>query len=156
MQVKLRDPAETDAMVERLQNGTVRRLGSDKYYVPGSVLQAAVNTANPLAYGVPEKVDVFFSNSPTFRLKPEAVLKGVHPVAWFASAEPLRSGWAWGQSYLEGGVAIIEAGLGKGKVLLYGPEVVFRGQPHATFKFLFNGIYYGSAQPVDMGKSAQP
>jgi radical SAM superfamily enzyme YgiQ (UPF0313 family) len=30
-------------------------------------------------------------------------------------------------------------------VVLYGPEVTFRGQPHSTFKFLFNGIVYGSA-----------
>jgi hypothetical protein len=141
--------------VERLPNGTLRRLGPEKYYVPGSVLQAAVDVENPLAYGVPDKVDVFFSNSPTFKLKPDAGLKRTFPVAWFASAEPLRSGWAWGQSYLDGGVAVVESALGKGKVFLYGPEVVFRGQPHATFKFLFNGIYYGTAQPVDLGH-AQP
>jgi hypothetical protein len=24
---------------------------------------------------------------------------------------------------------------------MFGPEIVFRGQPHGTFKFLFNGIY---------------
>jgi len=26
---------------------------------------------------------------------------------------------------------------------LFGPKIVERGQPHGTFKFLFNGIYYG-------------
>ena len=62
--------------------------------------------------------------------------------------EPLRSGWAWGQHYLEGGLAGIEASLGKGKVFLFGPEITFRYQPHGTFKFLFNGIYYGSSTPV--------
>ena len=35
--------------------------------------------------------------------------KGVKPVAWFDSATPLRSGWAWGQHYLEGGVPVVEA-----------------------------------------------
>ena len=35
----------------------------------------------------------------------------------------------------------IEASYGKGKVYLFGPEITFRGQPHGTFKFLFNGIY---------------
>jgi hypothetical protein len=68
-------------------------------------------------------------------------MRGVKTVAWFASKEPLRSGWAWGQHYLEGGAAAIEAALGKGKVLLFGPEITFRAQPHGTFKFLFNGIY---------------
>jgi hypothetical protein len=30
-------------------------------------------------------------------------------------------------------------------VLVFGPEVTFRAQSHGTFKFLFNGIYYGKA-----------
>jgi hypothetical protein len=44
-----------------------------------------------------------------------------------------------------------EATVGKGRVFLFGPEITFRGQPHGTFKFLFNGIYYGSATPVNLG-----
>ena len=35
--------------------------------------------------------------------------------------------------------------VGKGHVVLFGNEVNWRGQPHGTFKLLFNGIYYGSA-----------
>ena len=31
-----------------------------------------------------------------------------------------------------------------GRVVLFGPEIVWRGQPHGTFKFLFNGIYYAN------------
>ena len=67
------------------------------------------------------------------------------PVAWFADATPLRSGWAWGQHYLNGAVAVAEAQVGKGRLFLFGPEITFRAQPHGTFKFLFNGIYYGPA-----------
>jgi hypothetical protein len=36
--------------------------------------------------------------------------------------------------------------VGQGKVVLLGPEVAFRAQPHATFKLLFNSLYYGSAK----------
>ena len=63
---------------------------------------------------------------------------------------PLRSGWAWGQEHLDGGLAIVDAPVGKGRLALFGPQVLFRGQPHGTFKFLFNGIYAPSsqAQPV--------
>ena len=50
-----------------------------------------------------------------------------------------------GQQYLDQAVEIIEAPLGKGHVVLFGPEVMWRAQPHGTFKLLFNGIYYGSA-----------
>ena len=136
-------------LVEKLADGTEKPLGREKFFVPGSVLQARVDTANPLAYGMLERVDVFYNNNPVFRLKPESSLKDVHPVAWFESDKPLRSGWAWGQHYLEGGVAVLEAKIGKGKLFLFGPEIIFRGQPHGTFKFLFNGIYYGNAASVN-------
>ena len=84
---------------------------------------------------------VFFDSSPAFRLAPDAPARGVRAVAWFGTASPLKSGWAWGQHYLDQAVQIVDAPLGKGRVILYGPEVAWRGQPHATFKFLFNGIF---------------
>ncbi len=97
---------------------------------------------------MPKQVDVMFDSSPVLHLAPDASLRGVRPVAWFDNKAPLRSGWAWGQHYLEGGLAGVEATLGKGRVFLFGPEITFRYQPHGTFKFLFNGIYYGTSTPV--------
>ena len=76
----------------------------------------------------------------------------MRPVAWFENNTPLRSGWAWGQGYLKDSVAVIDASVGKGKLFLYGPEVLFRSQPHGTFKFLFNGIYYGRSETVNLNQ----
>jgi len=128
--------------------GTSRALTPEQYYVPGSVLRVSVDNTTPLGYGFEPEVDVFFDNSPVFRLGAEASSRGVRRVAWFSSASPLRSGWAWGQRYLENGVTAVDAPLGRGRVLLFGPEVNFRAQSHGTFKFLFNAIYYSTAQPV--------
>jgi hypothetical protein len=125
-------------------------LPQEKFYVPGSLLKIAVDNTNPLAYGMPDKVDVFFDSSPVFKLGPDAAQKRTSAVGWFAGPETLDSGWAWGQQYLDGGTAIAEASVGEGKVVLLGPEVAFRAQPHATFKFLFNGLYLGSAQSADL------
>lgn len=130
-----------NALVERLANGTERPLTRDKYYIPGSILEVAVNNRHPLAYGLPERVNVMFDNSPVFRLKPE--VSPVTPVAWFASGSPLQSGWAWGQHYLQDGTVVAEAVVGKGRLLMFGPEIAFRAQPHGTFKLLFNGLLYG-------------
>jgi hypothetical protein len=135
-------------LVERGPDGASRPVPSERFYVPGSVLTAAVDTTLPAAHGVTNPVDVFYDNSPLFRLDPEAALKGVRPIAWFATATPLRSGWAYGQSYLEGGILGIEAPVGRGRLLLYTPEITFRGQPHGTFKFLFNGIYLAGQPPA--------
>jgi len=142
----------SDHLVE-INNGTERSLPRDKYYIPGSILQVAVDNTSPLAYGFEKTVDVMFDNSPVLHLGPSAVMNGVRPVAWFAGKESLRSGWAWGQHYLEDGVAAAEAKVGKGKVFLLGPEITFRAQPHGTFKFLFNSIYYGTSTTSAAGTS---
>ncbi len=131
-------------LIERSPDGRTQPLPVEKFYVPGSILRATVDTSAPVAHGISNPVDVFFDNSPVFTLNPDATLKGVRPVAWFDSATPLRSGWAFGQGYLEGGVEVVEAAVGKGKLFLFAPEITFRGQPAGTFKFLFNGIYLGA------------
>ncbi len=137
-------------LVEINPDGTVTPLRSDKLYVPGSILKAKVDTNHPLAHGMPEEVDVFFDNTPCFELLPDAVLKGVRPVAWFGNEKLLRSGWAWGEKYLHRTVQVVEAAVGKGKLFLFGPEITFRGQPHGTFKFLFNAIHYGGAESTKL------
>jgi hypothetical protein len=123
-------------------------LTPDKYFVPGSVLEVRVDNSQPLAYGMKDRVDVFFNNSPVFRLRPDAQSSGVTPVAWFDSDDPLRSGWSWGEHRLNGGVAIAQAKIGSGSLYLFGPEILNRAQPHGTFKFFFNGVFLAGAERV--------
>jgi len=111
------------------------------FYAPSSVLRARVDTSHPVAAGMKEQTDVFFDNSPVWRLAPDAGAEGVRPIAWFDTPAPLRSGWAWGQSYLDKGVIALEARVGRGRVLLFGAEILQRAQPYGTFKLLFNGVY---------------
>ena len=138
----------SNAMVELQADGTERPLGSDKYYIPGSVMRVKVDNTVPIAYGVSEDLDIIFGNNPVFRLQPNAGSKGVKSVSWFPNGETLRSGWAWGQHYLNGGTSIVEAKVGKGNLFLFGSEITYRAQPHGSFKFLFNGIYYSGATSV--------
>ncbi len=135
-----------NALVETV-NGVTRELPREKYYVPGSILEARIDNTQPLAFGMDSRALVFYDESPAFRLRPEAMGKGVTPIAWYDSATPLRSGWAWGQQYLDQAVSIVEASVGKGHVVLFGNEVLWRAQPHGTFKMFFNSLYYGSATP---------
>jgi hypothetical protein len=129
-----------NALVEA-EGGTFVPLSREKFYIPGSVLRVSVDTSHPLSRGMSAQTDVFFDQSPVFELDADAALRGVRPVAWFDNAAPLRSGWAWGQHYLDGAVAVAEATVGKGRLVLFGPEILFRAQPHGTFKWLFNGLY---------------
>jgi hypothetical protein len=126
----------TDHLVE---NG--QPLPRAKFFVPGSVLSVRVATGKPLTDGLPERVDVFFDESPVFRITNGSADPSITPLAWFDSPAPLRSGWAWGQHYLDKGVVALEARVGRGRVVLFGPEILHRAQPHGTFKFLFNALY---------------
>jgi hypothetical protein len=105
-----------------------------EYYVPSSVLRMRVEPSW-LTRGYEEYVDVMFDNSPVYKLK-----EGATRIAWFDSASPLRSGWALGQDKLKDATAVALCPLGKGEVVLIGPEVNFRAQSDAGFKLLFNAL----------------
>jgi len=130
-----------NALVEMVA-GKEKPLPGEKFYIPGSVMQVDVDNNYAPNWGMSNKADVYFSASPVFKLAPEAIAqKEVTPLAWYASATTLRSGWAFGQAYLQDGVAAFEANVGKGKLFVYGPEITFRGQTHGTYKMLFNQLY---------------
>jgi hypothetical protein len=106
------------------------------FFAPGSVLQVKLDTSHPLALGMKEHADVIFYSSPVWKIE------GGSRLAWYDTATPLRSGWAWGQEALEGGTAMATFDVGDGRLVLFGPEIAFRAQPHGTFKLLFNALYW--------------
>ena len=135
-------------MSNHMVDGEGDKLKKSEYNVRSSILQVKMDNSRPLAWGMNERVDILFSNSPVFRFKPDADKMGITPVAWFDSDKPLRSGWAWGQDRLYGGTVIAEAAVGKGQLYLFGPEILFRAQSHGTYKLFFNGLYLSTANNV--------
>ena len=130
-----------NALVEMVA-GKEKTLPGEKFYIPGSVMQVTLDNDYKANWGMNKNADVYFSASPVFKLLPDAIArKEVVPLAWYASDKTLRSGWAFGQSYLQDGVAAFEAKVGNGKLWVYGPEITFRGQTHSTYKMLFNQLY---------------
>ena len=135
-------------MSDHLVGSDGQPLRSEEYYVPGSVLDLRVDGSHPLAAGIGDRANVLFSRSPVFSLDGGAA--GVTPIGWFDTDTPLRSGWAWGQHHLQGGVSVADARLGEGRLFLFAPKITFRAQSHGTFPFLFNGIHYGAAREVTL------
>jgi hypothetical protein len=122
-----------------LANG--RPLPNTEFYIPGSVLRMTL-ADGPLTVGYAEKsLDVMFDDSPAF-LMPTS--PDVEVVGSWTEDRPLRSGWAWGQDKLKGLAAILDVKYGDGRVVLYGPEVNFRGQSHGSFKLIFNALLRSS------------
>jgi hypothetical protein len=138
-------------IINALTDSSGRPLPRSRFYVPGSILQVHVDTTAALAQGVRPTTDFYFDNSPAFTLLPGAESRGVRKIAWIEDPAPLRSGWAWGQEYLNGVTEVLQARVGKGMLVLYGADPYFRSQPHGTFKLLFNGLLYRT----DLGEQGQ-
>jgi hypothetical protein len=113
------------------------------FYIPGSLLRVRVDAANPVGYGMPEQAAAFFVNSPAFALSRPGAGR---VVASYPDRDLLMSGWMLGERVLAGQAAVVEAPLDKGRVVLLGFRTEHRGQPHGTFKLLFNAILLGSSE----------
>jgi hypothetical protein len=65
--------------------------------------------------------------------------------AHFPEKDVLYSGWLLGESKIARKAALVEESVGKGRVVLFAFRPQFRGQPHATFKVLFNALLLPSS-----------
>ncbi|RDE06989.1 M14 family metallopeptidase [Sphingomonas aracearum] len=140
--------------LSRAVDGEAKPLEPRSFYIPGSILRARVDNSQPLGFGLPGNVDMFFNQSQTFM--PAAGQGRVRPVSWFDGRDLLRSGWAIGQERLAGTTAVADVDVGKGKLFLLGPEVAQRAQSYGTFKFLFNALLYGGARRQEAVPAAAP
>ncbi len=121
-----------------VENG-VRGLNRREFFIPGSILEVLNDNSHPIAYGFERGTALFYRTSPAF------VAHEGHCVVKYPT-ETLLSGWSTGDQHLIDKAAIVDVPFGKGKVILIGFPVVYRGQSHGTFRYLFNAIYYGSAK----------
>lgn len=114
---------------------------------PGSILRMEFDSNYPVAYGMLEEAPAIFNRSPAFSLLPSFEGKKASVViAKYPDGGLLMSGYLKGEKYLLNKASAVEVPLAKGKVILLGFGVQNRGQPHGTFKLLFNSLYYGSAE----------
>jgi hypothetical protein len=130
---------------------------NDRFFVPGTLLRLEVDTAHPLSWGMQADATGFFARSPAFQVGREPSRwerqRGIEPAppddvtiaARWAASDLLQSGWMLGGSVLEGTAAVVEARVGAGRVVLLGLRSHHRGQPHGTFKLLFNAILRGAS-----------
>jgi hypothetical protein len=131
-----------------------------EFYCPGSLLRLKIDTAQPLMAGMPAEQAAFFVNGRAFDLGARGggrggdgsdaagsarVPAGVRVLARYADTDLLMSGWINGGNRIAGKAAAVDVTLGRGRVVLTGFGVAFRGQPHGTFKFLFNPILESAA-----------
>jgi len=112
---------------------------SEDFYAPGSIFRLELDASHPIARGMPASSIAWFENSPTFDVLDSARVRviGRYPAN---PDEVLLSGWALGPDRVAGKAALVEARMGRGRVILFGFRPQYRGQTLATFPLLFNAI----------------
>ncbi len=143
----------TAAVIERFAlpvRNVLHGLTDKEFYCPGSLLRVVVDTAHPLGWGLKRDTTVLFYNSPAFDL-----LAGGEPVTSIAryptGGTPNVSGWILGDQHLRSRSALVEVGLGAGRVVLVGFRPQFRAQARGTYKVLFNAVFRGSQEAARFG-----
>ncbi|MFQ6113144.1 MAG: M14 metallopeptidase family protein [bacterium] len=118
-----------------------------EFYAPGSLFEMELDNTQPLAYGMPERTAIRFTNSPAFRLLP--YIRESKAIGYYGDGNPLLSGWLIGPERLAGKTALAEIPVEQGRVILFGFRVQSRAQTFATFKLLFNAIYTSRMEPIE-------
>ncbi len=117
--------------------GARRATRRDEFYVPGSLLALDVDTAHPLARGAPARLAAMFRNSCEV-LAPTG--DDVQVVARYSATDTLLSGWAIGTEFLHGKAAALVVPYGQGRIVLFGCDAIYRGQPLTTARLFFTAI----------------
>jgi hypothetical protein len=131
----------------------VRNVAPADFFIPGSLVRLDTKPASPLAAGMPERAIAFFVQSQAFSIIPAAsegkqrVERDLEVFATYASKDFLASGWELGAGrYAAGRPAGVRVPVGKGQVVVLAFRPHFRGQPHNTFKLLFNPIFAAATE----------
>ena len=113
---------------------------SSTFFCSGALVR--VNTEHPdlpANYGEPDSPVVMFQSGPAF--EPLPGFKGAVLAEYSKQTNPLESGLLLHPEAIEGKAAAVELEYGRGRIVLYGFKPQFRGQSHATYKYLFNELY---------------
>jgi hypothetical protein len=123
----------------------VAKAKNTEFSVPGTLVNLVVDPSQPIGYGMPEHCAAYATGGPVFATSVPGAGVGREVVARYPgyADQVVASGWADGTDRMAGRSAIVDLTLGKGRVVLFGPRIQYRGQTVGTFKLLFNAIYRG-------------
>jgi Zinc carboxypeptidase len=116
-----------------------------EFYAPGSLFKVTLDKSNPIAARhTASTAAIWFEDSPAFEITDPTRAKAV--AMYESTGNALVSGWLLGADRLQGKAALVEATVGKGKVVLYGFRPQYRGQTNATLPLIWDAIGRGPTQ----------
>lgn len=149
---------DATGLAERLElpvKNALAGLGRDKFFCPGSILATEVMLDSPMTKGlytepVPNidatpggpqwaPVIAYFSDGKAFTITAGSP-HTPNVIARYARYKTLISGYLLGEEHIAGQAAVVECKYGKGRVILFGFAVQYRGQSLATFPYMWNAM----------------
>jgi hypothetical protein len=122
---------------------TTAGLSRKEYFTGTSIMRVTVDPSHPVMAGMPEQADVTVNQPPAFTTTDgfEGAVLAKFPPA----DSPLRSGFltAGAEKYLDGYAAAVDVKHGNGHVVLMAFNPNWRGQPIASFRMIFNTLFFG-------------
>jgi len=117
---------------------------SADFNVPGSLLRVYLDTAHPIAAGMPQEIAAFVDSPIAFQTSPpppdvQRTIIASYPED---AKDILVSGYAHGAERLQRKAAAVAFQRGKGKVVMFGFRVQHRAQMEGTMPLLFNAILW--------------
>jgi hypothetical protein len=133
-----------DSMVELFKLPVREVTKGSKFYSPGSIFRVEVDPENPLSWGMLPDTNIFFDKGVAWETI--ASPNGGAFVS-YPGKNPLLSGWIIEDQVIRNRAAAVSYRVGKGKVVVFGFDVIFRGQPYMGFPLFFNALYPTQEQP---------
>ena len=115
-------------------------IGKKGFKCPGSLIEMDVLNNNPLTFGMPHKVGVFYRGNPLFRTRVPIFDMDRRVIGKFGGRDILLSGFCEKEELIYNKPVMVWLKKGKGQLVLFGFSPQFRASTHATFKLLFNTI----------------
>jgi hypothetical protein len=122
-----------------------KKLKPEEFFASGLLVRISLDQNHPVAFGIPEETSGFYAQSPVFQTwgSPEDESE-VKVIGKYPKENIMLSGWMLGENYLRNKATVVEVQMGKGRIILLGLNVQHRGQTAATFKLLFNSLFYST------------
>jgi hypothetical protein len=110
-----------------------------------------VDTTNPIGYGMPSEIAGFLDRPIAYQTELPGPDVERSVISWYPQngRDVLLSGWLKGSDLLARRASAVSFVQGKGKLVLLGFRVQFRGQTEGTYKLLFNSIRWAASEPID-------
>jgi hypothetical protein len=133
-------PFDLDSLTAGVAWGD-RQAARGAHVVGGTILRTDLDSSHPLSFGIGESVPTFRTSSTFFDADATASVVGRY------GSEPLLGGYISGArlTAASGSAAVVVARLGRGKVVAFLDEPVFRGFWIGSARLLSNAVFLGDS-----------